>query len=114
MIVPPTWNKTEYHNTLSNVWKRAARELSDAEHIFIIGYSLPESDYFFKFLYSLGTIGSNTIKGFHVINPDKSVVPNYERMISSFTASKLNFIPLVLGGSLGELQKEIGKIISLG
>ena len=42
VIVPPTWNKTSYHNNISNVWVRAANELSDAKHIFISGYSLTQ------------------------------------------------------------------------
>src|SRR5262249_3375273 len=42
VIVPPTWNKAEYHQQIERVWIRAARELSDAENIFVCGYSLPE------------------------------------------------------------------------
>ncbi|MGH7901699.1 MAG: hypothetical protein ACRENZ_08165, partial [Thermodesulfobacteriota bacterium] len=40
-IVPPTWNKTAHHQNISNVWSRAAHELSEAEHIIVSGYSLP-------------------------------------------------------------------------
>ena len=39
VIVPPTWNKYEYQSQITAVWARAARELSDAKHIFVIGYS---------------------------------------------------------------------------
>jgi hypothetical protein len=38
------------------VWRTAAQHLSEAEHIFIIGYSLPETDQFFRYLYGLGTV----------------------------------------------------------
>lgn len=72
VIVPPTWNKTDYHRTLSSVWSHAAKELSEAEHIFIIGYSLPPSDEFFRYLYALGTVGNTPFKTFWVVNPDKS------------------------------------------
>ena len=37
VIVPPTWNKTDYNQALGHVWRRAARELSDAENIIVIG-----------------------------------------------------------------------------
>jgi len=32
-IVPPTWNKTAFHEQIEQVWKRAALELKDAEII---------------------------------------------------------------------------------
>ena len=39
MIVPPTWNKSQYHAALSRVWSLAAQELTEAEDIYVIGYS---------------------------------------------------------------------------
>jgi NAD-dependent SIR2 family protein deacetylase len=69
-IVPPTWNKSDHHQTIAPVWKRAALELSDAEHIFVIGYSLPETDGFFRTLYALGAVGPSPLKRFHVFNPE--------------------------------------------
>lgn len=112
-IVPPTWNKTEYHNTLSRVWSKAAMELSNAEHIFIIGYSLPESDYFFRYLYSLGTLGSSLIKGIYIINPDDNVANNYKKMISNFAAKKLQFYPKTFGNSIEDIRRTINNIQSL-
>jgi hypothetical protein len=46
VLVPPTWEKASGHDELVNVWRRAARELSQASHIIVIGYSMPESDMF--------------------------------------------------------------------
>ncbi len=70
VLVPPTWNKTGYHGQLGNVWKRAAEELSKAENIFVIGYSLPETDSFFRYLFALGSESSARIKRFWVFDPD--------------------------------------------
>lgn len=70
VLVPPTWNKTGYHGQLGNVWKRAAEELSKAENIFVIGYSLPETDSFFRYLFALGSESSTRIKRFWVFDPD--------------------------------------------
>lgn len=72
VIVPPSWNKSDYHQALSNIWAAAAKHLSQAESIFIIGYSLPETDSFFRHLYALGSIGKQTIRRFIVFNPDTS------------------------------------------
>jgi len=69
VIVPPTWNKTSYHNQLSNVWKHAANMFSDAKNIFISGYSLTPSDSFFRYLYALSSVSNTLIKRFWVYDP---------------------------------------------
>ena len=71
MIVPPTWSKGEYHSQLTKVWSRAAAELSDAENIFVSGYSLTETDSFFRYLFALGSVGSARIKRFWVFDTDQ-------------------------------------------
>ena len=72
LLVPPSWNKENYYRKLSNVWRAAAQELQDAENIFVIGYSMPPSDSFFRYLYALGTVGGHPIRKFLVFNPDDS------------------------------------------
>ena len=70
VIVPPSWNKADYHAALSNVWASAAQHLSEAEHIYVIGYSLPETDSFFRHLYALGSVGTTPLRRIAVFNPD--------------------------------------------
>ena len=70
VIVPPTWNKESYHGQLSNVWASAAHQLSTAQNIIVIGYSLPETDSFFRYLYALGSESATRIRNFVVIDPD--------------------------------------------
>lgn len=72
VIVPPTWNKADYHTALSNVWAAAATHLSEAEYVFIIGYSLPETDSFFRHLYALGSVGKAALRRIVIYNPDNS------------------------------------------
>lgn len=72
VIVPPSWNKADYHQALSNVWARAAEHLAEAESIFVVGYSLPETDSFFRHLYALGSVGKTTLRRIEVFNPDTS------------------------------------------
>jgi hypothetical protein len=72
VIVPPGLFKTEYQGSISRVWQEAAIELESAKEIIAIGYSLPETDFFFRNLYALGTVGENFIKRFAVFNPDDS------------------------------------------
>jgi len=49
-LVPPSWDKSEFRQIIAPVWKKAADELKQATRICIIGYSMPESDAFFKYL----------------------------------------------------------------
>lgn len=70
VIAPPTWNKGSHHKELSAVWRTAAIDLSQAEHMFIIGYSLPLTDEFFRYFYALGSVGENILVTVWVVNPD--------------------------------------------
>jgi hypothetical protein len=72
VIVPPSWNKADYHAALSDVWASAAKHLSEAEHIYVIGYSLPETDSFFRHLYALGSVGTTPLRRIAVFNPDST------------------------------------------
>ena len=82
VIIPPTWNKAKYHSKIAEVWKKAALELSDAENIFVIGYSLPDTDHFFRLLYAIGTVGPARIKQFWVFDPDtNSVGPRFKKLL---------------------------------
>lgn len=72
VIVPPGLFKTEYQGSISRVWREAAKELETAKEIIVIGYSLPETDFFFRNLYALGTVGKDFIRRFEVFNPDRS------------------------------------------
>ena len=112
LIAPPTWSKSEYHKVLSPVWSCAAKELSDAENIFVIGYSLPESDSFFRYLYALGTVGSTLLKRFWVFDPDeKGDVEKRFRALLGHGAEQI-FHPYQL--TFADAIREIGKTFGVG
>jgi hypothetical protein len=66
-LVPPTWDKATGSKGLANVWRRAAEELSAAENIVVIGYSMPVTDTFFKYLFALGVDSEVDIDKFILI-----------------------------------------------
>jgi hypothetical protein len=92
VIIPPSWNKTDYHGSIQRVWGRAGKELSNAEYIVIIGYSMPETDLYFKLLYTLGTFGSKKIRRFDVINPDGSIEEKFQDLIGPGVKDGFRFI----------------------
>jgi NAD-dependent SIR2 family protein deacetylase len=73
VIIPPTPNKARLHTELKSVWQRAAAKLSEAENIFVIGYSWPEGDHFFHQLYAVGSVGPTILSRFWVWDPDENV-----------------------------------------
>jgi hypothetical protein len=93
VIVPPTWNKAERHQALSTVWANAADELGEAEYIFIIGYSLPETDAFFRLLYALGTVGKHPLQKIIIYNPDTSgqVDARFKDMLGSGAVARYEY-----------------------
>ena len=90
VIVPPSWDKGGFQRQIQPAWKVASKCLREAEYLFFIGYSMPESDAFFRYLFALGTAGSTRIKKIHVIdiNPEKGVVDQHYR--SLFSPSSIN------------------------
>jgi NAD-dependent SIR2 family protein deacetylase len=91
MIIPPTWNKAVHQDRLSVVWRSAAQELQDAERIVVSGYSLPESDRFFHYLYALGTIGPANLRDFWVCDPDATVAARFKEILGPQARARFAF-----------------------
>ena len=86
LIVPPTWNKGDYHRHVQPVWERALKELRAAYRIIIIGYSMPETDSFFKHLLALALAENEEIQELIVINPakDETLRNRYQQFMAPF------------------------------
>jgi hypothetical protein len=109
VIVPPTWNKTDYQGTLTNVWKQAAEDLSTARNIFVIGYSLPESDAFFRYLFALGTAGESRIKHFMVFDPNNTgeIKRRYETLIGRGISNRFEYHELKFSDATRHIRKTL-------
>ena len=68
-IVPPTWNKASYSEDLVPIWRTAREELAKAARLFIVGYSLPRTDSFFKYLLALGLSENDSLQEIILIDP---------------------------------------------
>lgn len=79
-IVPPTYNKRGAHQSIEFVWRAAARELADAENIYVIGFSLPATDQFFRDLLAVGTLGPTELRRFWIFNPDERVEGRFQEL----------------------------------
>ena len=82
-IIPPTWNKTLDENIQFD-WKLAFSLLESANHIRILGYSLPETDAYFKYLLKASVIKNPHLKSIDVVCLDDfqgSVKQRYNNFI---------------------------------
>ncbi len=106
VIVPPSWNKADYHNALSDVWAAAAKHLSEAEHIFVIGYSLPETDSFFRHLYALGSVGSAPLRRIAVFNPDSSGATDerFRGLLGPGAIARYEYHPITFDKAIDHIQ----------
>lgn len=92
-IVPPTWNKS-LNNKISDEWKRAHEILNDSTQIRFIGYSLPVSDSYVKYLLKSALIHDDKkLKNLHRIDilcldDDKGSVKDRYREFIEFKNAK--------------------------
>ena len=107
-IVPPTWNKSDHHHAIKPVWERAATELRDAENVFVIGYSLPETDGFFKMLYALGTIGPSPLSRFWLFDPEPSgeVANRFRAMLRPAAEARFRPYPITFDHAIQTIRAE--------
>ena len=111
VLVAPTSSKSEHHRMLSAVWAAAAKELSSAENIFVIGYSMPNTDAFFHYLYALGTVGETPLKRFWVFDPDKSgtVDERYRKLLGPGAESRYRYYQKAFDTAIPTILNEFPK-----
>ncbi len=90
-VVPPTWNK--YVNKyFVKTWGLAYKLLSDANKIIIIGYSLPETDNYIRYLLALSAVNSFNLKSIDIICKDNSgVVFNRYKKYMNIEDDRISF-----------------------
>lgn len=81
-IVPPTWNKYS-NNDLLKTWKLAHKLITEANHIRILGYSLPITDSYIKYFLKSSILQSEHLKKIDVIcyDPQGNVEAQYNDFI---------------------------------
>lgn len=79
LLVPPSWDKSEYSQVMQPVWTRAVEALKNATRICVIGYSMPEADAFFKFLLALGLAENDRLYKLIVVDWVPSVIASSQK-----------------------------------
>lgn len=84
LIVPPTWNKGTEEEFIRYVWRAALKQLMEAGRIFIVGYSFPETDQFFKYMLGLALAHNNDLSEIYIVNPDERVWTRFEALFNPY------------------------------
>ena len=106
-LIPPTWNKTQYHDQLVSVWRSAGRELENAENIFICGYSLPQTDQFFHYLYALGSVGGAGLKRVWVFDPDEEVKERFAHILGEMALDRFEYHKVTFAEAVPIIQRAL-------
>jgi hypothetical protein len=83
--VPPTWNKARFAE-LGKTWALAYSLLQNANHLRILGYSLPSTDTNVRYLLTMGLKDTRNLKHIDVIclDPDESARERYRALFGGF------------------------------
>lgn len=103
-IVPPVVNKGVMHKDLKAMWVSAAACLRKAESVVCIGYSAPDSDQFFRYLYGIGTLSDAIIDRFVVVDPKPS--PSIKQILGGAIVARGVYVPMtgVASEKIGDLS----------
>jgi len=93
LLIPPTWNKNIELDYFRNVWCYAFEELRQANKIIIIGYSLPETDIYFRDFLTLALKDNNYLNKIIIVNSDGRVKNKFNLFLEeNFSRRYFKFI----------------------
>ncbi len=112
LLVPPSWDKSEYRKIILPIWKSAVAELQAATRICIIGYSMPESDAFFQYLITLALAANHQLERLIVVDKGEQAKAKWDRLLEPiFKKRRFSYHPeeflgfLMRSGSHGSLGR---------
>lgn len=94
LLVPPTWNKTSPGDPVQAIWSKAWDKLRTATHLVFIGYSLPESDLFFRYLLASALAKNETLQSVTVLDRGGDTLRRYGGFFSEALRSQQKFRPM--------------------
>lgn len=110
VIVPPTWAKGGQSEVLRPVWCEALRALQQAGRIIIIGYSMPPTDEFFRYMLALALATNEKLDKVIVVNPSDNAQETFAKLfLPQFADRRLVSKKLVAAEYVYELGNELGQ-----
>ncbi|HEY5202724.1 MAG TPA: hypothetical protein VIJ31_17640, partial [Acidothermaceae bacterium] len=89
VIVPPLWQKSFDDEPYQTVWTRTRKTLSSVKALFVVGYSLPETD-----VYTQATLRMDVgpLDFLCVVNPDKDARDRIARTLRSAVRASTHYV----------------------
>lgn len=72
LIIPPSESKAALREPLGGMWREASRFLSYADYVAIIGYSLPNTDEFFRQFFNVSMMSDRLVRRVFVANRERA------------------------------------------
>jgi len=110
LIIPPSFSKYGVDGPLRSVWSNAYRALRNARDIFVIGYSMPETDLMVRYLLSLAFRDIERVRTCWIINPDTRHSQHYEQLFGEYMRSKVKTVALKFE-DIGSTRTDDGRLI---
>ena len=82
-IVPPTSEKVRFfqHESLKRIWSRASIALKEASNLYVLGYSLPQTDLAVRLFLHESSGSTSTKKRLVIVNDDPSIADRYQELL---------------------------------
>ncbi|HET7106359.1 MAG TPA: SIR2 family protein [Candidatus Acidoferrum sp.] len=114
LLIPPSWDKSEYREIMKPVWAKAVEELKLASRICVVGYSMPEADSFFKYLMALALSENHNLYKFIVVDRSPQIAERYRQLLDPMFSERRLWAFAEPGGfssflSLGRSFSELGR-----
>ncbi len=81
LLIPPSWDKSEYADIMRPVWSEAVEALEQASRICVIGYSMRETDSFFRYLIALALSQNHNLYRLIVVDTNRNILVKYEKLL---------------------------------
>lgn len=117
LIVPPTESKATARQTMAPIWTKAGQLLREAENIFVIGFSLPETDMFFRRFFSVCMISNTMVRRLWICDASNAPYQRFEQIVGPALTSRAECFKRVpshwCSGGFKAIRDEIDKYRAL-
>lgn len=104
-IVPPAESKRDERSKLKKLWKTIASEVKKADVFLVIGYSLPDTDTFFKQFFALASDSSHVAKSFFVFDVSKRSIEKVHSMLGPSLLECFTYFQGTFSSCIGLLEE---------
>jgi hypothetical protein len=103
-IIPPEWHKAYDRGVFARLWHDAAGAINRAQHVVIVGYSLPPTDLHANALFRT-SVKKGSLRGIVVANPDPSARRRTRSVLQRAMSSETRVVTIETLAELVALER---------